>query len=96
MELVLIVTFAGLIGLAARYVVPGRAWHGLALMPALGVAIGSLSWALAIWVGLDASTPWPWVMSLGLTLAGVIVAGIMIPRRREAADDALWQELTRS
>lgn len=94
MELVLIVTFAGLIGLAVRYVVPGRAWHGLALMPSLGVIIGSLGWALAIWVGLEAQTVWPWVLSLGLTLVGSIAAAIIVPRRRDAADKELWARLT--
>jgi hypothetical protein len=95
MELVLIVTFAGLIGLAARYVVPGRQWHGMALMPSLGVIIGSLGWALVIWVGLDARSVWAWVVALGLTVIGVVIGGIMIPRRREAADTALWAQLTK-
>lgn len=93
MEIVLVVTFAGLIGLAARYVVPGRQWHGMALMPSLGVIVGSLSWALAIWVGLDARSVWAWVLALGLTVIGVVVGGILIPRRRDAADAALWTRL---
>jgi hypothetical protein len=95
MELVLVVTFAGLIGLAARYAMPGRQWHGMALMPSLGVIIGSLSWVVAIWVGLDARSVWAWAIALGLTVIGVVIGGIMIPRRREAADQALWTQLTK-
>lgn len=95
MELVLIVTFAGLMGLAVRYLVPGREWHGLALMPSLGVVIGSLGWALAIWVGLDAGGVWAWVLALGLTAVGTTIAAVVIPRRRDAADKALWATLTR-
>ena len=95
MELVLIVTAAGLIGTALRYTLPGRDRHGLALMPASGVIIGSLIWAIAIWVGLDAATPWPWLLSLGLTLVGVTALGIWLPRARDAADQARWSELTR-
>jgi hypothetical protein len=95
MELVLVVTFAGLMGLAARYAVPGRQWHGMALMPSLGVIIGSLSWAVAIWVGLDARSVWAWVVALGLTAIGVVIGAIMIPRRREARDTALWTQLTK-
>jgi quaternary ammonium compound-resistance protein SugE len=94
MELVLIVTFAGLIGLALRYIIPGRTWHGLALMPSLGVVVGSLAWAAAVWVGLDPASAWPWVASLVLTLIITAIVGVIIPRRREEADQALWAQLT--
>lgn len=95
MELVLVVTAAGLIGTALRYLLPGRDRHGLALMPAAGVIIGSLLWTIAIWVGLDAATPWPWLLSLGLTVVGVGALGIWLPRARDAADQARWAELTK-
>lgn len=95
MELVLIVTAAGIIGLAARYSIPGRDRHGLALMPTTAIMIGSIAWTLCIWVGLSAITPWPWVISLGLTTLGVIAQGIILPKRRDAADQALWDSLTR-
>lgn len=96
MELVLIVTFAGLAGLALRYMLPGREHHGVALLPSLGIIIGSLSWALAIWVGLDAQSVWPWALALGLTVVGVIAGAVVIPRRREEADKALWERLTKA
>jgi len=95
MELVLIVTFAGLLGLALRYIVPGREHHGFAVMPSAGVVLGSLGWLVAIWVGLDASGPWGWVVALGLALVGTIALGLVLPRRRTQADKALWSELTR-
>jgi hypothetical protein len=95
MELVLVVTFAGLLGLALRYIVPGREHHGFAMMPAAGVILGSLGWLIAIWVGLDSSGVWGWVVSLGLALVGTIALGIVVPRRRTQADKALWAELTR-
>lgn len=95
MELVLIVTAAGLIGTALRYILPGRDRHGLALMPAAGVIIGSLLWALAIWVGLEAASPWPWLLSLGLTFVLVGALGIWLPRTRDAADQARLAELTK-
>jgi len=95
MELVLVITFAGLLGLALRYIVPGRERHGFAVMPSAGVIVGSLGWLIAIWVGLDASGPWGWVLALGLALVGTIALGIVMPRRRTQADEALWSELTR-
>ena len=94
MELVLIVTGAGLLGLLFRYVLPNRDRHGLAVMPAAGVIVGSLAWTLSIWVGLSPVTPWPWLITFGLAIAGVIALGIILPKRREAADAALWDSLT--
>ena len=94
MELVLVVTFAGILGLALRYIVPGREYHGLAVMPAAGVILGSLGWLIAIWVGIDAGGPWGWVIALGLALVGTTALGIVLPKRRKAEDEALWAKLT--
>ena len=95
MELVLIITGAGLLGLVARYVIPGRDRHGLALMPASGVIIGSVVWAICVWIGLSPVTPWPWLISFGATVIGIIALGIVLPGRRDAADAALWEKLVR-
>lgn len=94
MELVLVVTAAGLIGAALRYIVPGRDRHGLALMPAAGVIIGSLTWTLGIWVGLEPGSVWPWILSLGLALAGTAAIGVQLPKRRDEADRERWETLT--
>ncbi len=95
MELVLVVTFAGLLGAALRYALPGRDRHGLGLLPSIAVVIGSLVWSLSVWVGLDPASVWPWLTSLGLAVAGVIAIGLLLPTRRDAADEALFDELTR-
>ena len=94
MELVLVVTFSGLIGLLLRYLIPGRAMHGLFVMPSLGIIAGSLSWAIAVWAGLDSASIWPWIGALGLSAAVPIALGFILPKRRQMADDALWAELT--
>jgi hypothetical protein len=94
MELVLVVTFAGLIGTALRYILPGRQSHGLAMMPSVAIIAGSLGWALSVWVGLDAGGPWGWVVALVLAFAATMTLGIVVPRRRAEADDALVRELT--
>ena len=96
MELVLVVTFAGILGLALRYIIPGRQHHGLAVMPSAAVILGSLGWLAAIWLGVDAASPWGWVIALGLALAGTVTLGIVLPRRRVAAEEALWESLTTS
>lgn len=94
MELVLVVTAAGIIGFTLRYLIPGRTWHGLAVMPATGVIIGSLVWVLCLWAGFDRSSVWPWVISLGLTVIGCTVLAIRLPLIRGEADEELWASLT--
>ena len=96
MELVLVVTFAGALGRVLRYILPARSHHGLAIMPATGVVVGSLGWALSIWVGLDASGPWGWVIALGGALIACTAIGLWLPRKRSAEDDARWSELTKA
>ena len=90
------VTFSGLIGLMLRYLIPGRALHGLFVLPATGIIAGSLAWTIAVWVGLDPAGIWSWIVALGLSAAAPLALGILLPKRRQAADDALWAKLTSS
>ena len=94
MELVLVITFAGLIAAAIRYMVPGRDRHGLGLMPSVGVIVGSLSYVIAVWAGLAPRSVWPWVISLGLTIAVTVWLGIWLPKKRDADDEAMFARMT--
>lgn len=94
MELVLVVTFAGLLGVAVRYAVPGRDRHGLGLMPSVGIAVGSLSWVVAVWAGLEPRSVLPWVISLGLTVVMTAWLAIWLPTKRDNDDDELFRLLT--
>ena len=94
MELVLIVTFAGIIGAAARYLIPGRDRHGLGLLPSVGVIIGSLAWSLSVWLGAQPDTALPWLISLVLTTVGVSALAIQLPKKRDADDATLFRDLT--
>lgn len=94
MELVLVITFALVIGTAIRYVVPGRRLHGLVVLPAATIAVASVAWTIATWAGLEATSVWPWVASLAPATLATIVLALELPKRRKAHDDALWAELT--
>ena len=94
MELVLVVTFAGLLGAAIRYMVPGRDRHGLGLMPSVGVIVGSLSYMIVVWAGLAPRSVWPWVISLGLTVIVCVWLAIWLPKKRDADDAAMFARLT--
>lgn len=94
MELVLIVTFAALIGGALRYVIPGRDRHGLVLLPAFTVAIAAILWSSAVWLGLGPSTVWPWLVALLPAAIATIWLGIVLPKQRDREDEQLFAELT--
>ncbi len=94
MELVLVITFAGLIGTAVRYVVPGRDRHGLGLMPSVGVIVGSLTYMIAVWAGFAPRSVWPWVIALGLTLAVCVWFAIWLPKKRDGDDEAMFLRMT--
>lgn len=93
-NLVLVITVAGLLGLAIRSFMPRRETLGIVVLPALAVVAGSLGWALAMWVGIPADSVWGWVIALGLAAGLPVAAGIVLPPRRDAADAALWASLT--
>ncbi len=94
MELVLVVTFAGLIGAAIRYVVPGRDRHGLGLMPSVGVAVGSLAFVVVVWAGLAPRSVWTWLITLGLTLAVTLWLALWLPKKRDGDDEEMFTRLT--
>lgn len=94
MELVLIVTFAGLIGGVLRYLIPGRDRHGMITMPALQVAVASVLWTGSVWLGLSPQSPWPWLVALGLSTVFSVALGIYLPKRRDAEDEQLLASLT--
>ena len=94
MELVLVITFAGLIGGALRYMIPGRDRHGLGLMPSVAIMVASLAFVASVWLGLAPRSVWPWVISLGLATAAVVWLGVWLPRKRDADDERLFAELT--
>ncbi len=94
MELVFVVTFAGLFGSLIRYLVPGRDRHGLGLMPSVAIIVATLSWVAVVWMGLEPRSAWPWIISFGLSIAATVWLGLWLPKKRDAADAELFERLT--
>ncbi|WP_378146959.1 hypothetical protein ACFJGV_03825 [Cnuibacter sp. UC19_7] len=86
MEL-LFVTLGGVIlGIIARYALPGRGTHGVILVPAVGALASAVLWVALTWLGW----PWDggWIWAVTLVAAGLIVAvvDLVLGRVREEAD----------
>ncbi len=95
MELLFVVLGGVLLGVLARYTIPQRHTHGAFLLPALGGIVAAVVWAALTWAGWRFDGGWIWVVSLVLAGAASIVAAIVLPRRRQVADDRMLARLNR-
>lgn len=96
MELLFVALGGTLLGLAARYLLPGRSTMGAVLIPAVGTLAASAAWVGLTWLGWqwDASPIW-WV-SLGAAAAASVVTQLVLARRRTQADSTLLQALMKT
>jgi hypothetical protein len=96
-ELLFVAVGGALLGLAARYVVPGdRHTYGVLLTPAIGTAVTSAVWVALLWAGLTFDGGWIWLISLLVGTVAALAVPLVLPARRQAADRALLVELSRA
>ncbi|MCM3656191.1 hypothetical protein M3147_02885 [Agromyces mediolanus] len=95
MELLFVALGGALLGLAARYAVPGRATHGVVLIPAIGTAVAAVVWVALTWLGWPWDGGWIWVASLAA--AGIVSAlsAFLLGPSRERHDAELFERLAR-
>lgn len=96
MELLFVALGGVVLGLAARYSLPGRGSHGVVVVPAIGTAAASVAWVALTWLGLKWDDGWIWWIAFGVSAAVSVVAAIVLGRRRKRADQAMLQTLLRS
>jgi hypothetical protein len=96
MELLFVTLIAFCIGLAARYLLPGRDTYGVALIPSIAAIVTAAIWVALTWVGWKFDGGWIWVASL---VAGGIVSlvlALVLPRTRRHSDENMQQRLSRA
>ncbi|MDJ0348983.1 hypothetical protein [Cryobacterium sp. PH29-G1] len=96
MELLFVALFGAVIGLAARYFLPGRSTQGSVLVPAIGTAAASLVWVALTWLGWNWAGGWIWWLSLGTSAVASVVLNLVISRRRIHADQRMLQRLAKT
>ena len=93
MELLFVALLGAVIGLAARYFLPGRSTQGSVLVPAIGTVAASALWVALTWLGLNWASGWIWWVSLVGAAVASVVLNLVISRRRIHSDQRMLQRL---
>ena len=93
MELLFVTVIGASLSLGVRYLVPGRQTHGALLVPAVGAAATAAVWAICVWLGLTFDGGWIWVIALVLGPLASLAVALVLPKRRETADEQLLARL---
>ena len=93
MEMLFAVLGGGILGIAMRYALRGRATHGVILLPAVAVATAAVVWAALTWVGWKFDGGWIWFWTLFAAALVALIAGIIIPPARQRSDAELLAQL---
>lgn len=96
MEIVFVLVIAGMLGLAIRYLVPGREAHGLLIMPAAAASAATGVWAILLWSGLTFDGGWIWVISIAAGVAVALLVAFLLPRARKASDERFFEHARRA
>lgn len=95
MELLFIALGGAVLGIAARYALPGRMTHGAVLVPAIGTMVASVVWVALTWAGLAWNEGWIWWVTLGVTALSSVAADVALVRTRTAGDERMLHTLMR-
>jgi hypothetical protein len=82
-----VTVIAAFIGLALRYLLPGRGSYGLFLVPAIAAAATAAIWVGLVWLGLRFDGGWIWVIALVGGSAVTIVGTVLMVRARKVGDE---------
>ena len=96
MELLFVALGGALLGIAARYLLPGRHSHGSVLVPAVGTAAASIAWVALTWLGWAWESGWIWWVSLGLAAVASVAADLLLGRSRSQGDRRMLHTLMKT
>ncbi|MDH6236175.1 hypothetical protein [Cryobacterium sp. CG_9.6] len=96
MELLFVSLGGTLLGLMARYLLPGRSTHGSLLIPAVGTVVAATVWVALTWLGWKWDAGAIWWVTLGVTAAASAVTALVIAKQRNQGDLNMLHRLMKS
>ena len=93
MELLFAILLAIGIGFAVSYFTPGRDTYGFLLVPAASASVTAVVWVALLWLGWTFDGTWIWVVSLVIGGLAALAICLVLPKRRQAADEDLQRTL---
>lgn len=96
MELLFVALGGAILGLAARYLLPGRGVHGSALVPAIGTATAAVVWVGLTWLGWKWDGGWIWWVALGSSAVVSVAADVVLSRKRAESDRRMLHSLMKT
>jgi len=93
MEMLFAVLGGLILSLAVHFALPRRELRGAALLAAIGTAVSAVVWSALTWLGLPFDGGWIWVASIAAGPVVALIAGLVLPKRRIAADEQLFEKL---
>jgi hypothetical protein len=90
MELLLIVIYAAILGLAAPYVNVHSREYGQLVPSAIALNAGAILWGILIWTGLGTANAWTWIIvMLAMPFTMALGSNRLAASRRHADADEL-------
>lgn len=83
------------LSLAVHFILPQRELRGAALLAAIGMAVSAVVWSGLTWLGWPFDGGWIWVVSIVAAPIVALIVGIVVPPRRRAADEQLFETLSK-
>jgi hypothetical protein len=93
-ELLFVTVIGAFIGLALRYLLPGRGSYGLFLLPAVGAAATAVVWVVLVWAGFKFDGGWIWVIALCAGGVASILVALLVVRGRAIGDQRRLHHLS--
>jgi quaternary ammonium compound-resistance protein SugE len=96
MEMLFAVLGGLLLGIGVYYLVPGKGTYGAAMLPAVSGAVTAVVWAGLTWAGWKFDGGWIWIVALAAGVAAAALTGFVLVRMRSAADERMFQRLSKA
>lgn len=96
MEMLFVVLGGVLLGIGVYFVLPGRPKFGAAVPPAVAGAATAVVWAGLTWAGWKFDGGWIWIVSLAVGVAASGLTGFVLGRMRSAADERMFERLSKA